>query len=239
MSTLLGSVEGALKNAKLFTVDPVPLLDKDDVMIQRAGRSIKKQVFRWKVNFPLPMTTVELDKVILMLTQWGRSDPVALVSRRYLVVWWMTSARPGDASLVTMDNVELIPIPNDLWKLKVGFREGKSIPIRGPYTVHTATRDTWAKWIGQAKGTHLVPPEIRSQVQATTLAAMQIVNAKLEARSVRRGSIQTLSAAKVPEETILAFSGHKSVEMLHRYLDWGWIRGKASDDGFLAARSLA
>lgn len=238
MSTLLGSIEGALKNAKLFTTEQVPLLDKTDVMIQRANRSINKQVFRWKVKFPLAMTVSELDKVIQMLTQWGRSDPIALVSRRYMVVWWITSARPGDAALVTMNNLELSKIPNDMWKLKVGFREGKSIPIRGPYTVHTATRELWARWIQHATGTHLVPPEIRTQVQATTLAAMHLVNGKLEARSVRRGSIQTLSVAGVPEPTIMAFSGHKTVEMLHRYLDWGWIRGKASDEGFTAAKSL-
>ena len=47
----------------------------------------------------------------------------------------------------------------------------------------------------------------------------------MEARSVRRGSLQTMALAGVPLETLILYSGHTNEKTLLRYLGWGHAAG--------------
>ena len=53
------------------------------------------------------------------------------------------------------------------------------------------------------------------------LVALRRVDPSLENGSVRCGALQPLAHAGVDEETLLLFSGHATLAMLRRYLNWG------------------
>ena len=58
------------------------------------------------------------------------------------------------------------------------------------------------------------------------LATFRKVDKTMEARSIRRGSLQTMASAGVPNADLMRYSGHSSERTLLRYLNWG---AKASD----------
>lgn len=67
------------------------------------------------------------------------------------------------------------------------------------------------------------------------MTVLQTLFPELEARSIRRGSIQSLAESGTPENVLLMFSGHKDLPMLYRYLDWGMMRGLMRNLGAEAA----
>ena len=67
---------------------------------------------------------------------------------------------------------------------------------------------------------------------------MLVIDSQLEQKSFRRGSLQTLSRAGVDEATMMHFSGHATVRMLHRYLNWGAVNGAVALKSHEAARHL-
>ena len=56
--------------------------------------------------------------------------------------------------------------------------------------------------------------------------ALRRAHPKLEQRSLRRGSIQTLAASGLSDEELLKYSGHTNVQMLRRYLNFGKLSGE-------------
>jgi hypothetical protein len=70
------------------------------------------------------------------------------------------------------------------------------------------------------------------------LFAIRRAGSDLNMRAMRRGSLQTLAQAGHTAEQLLAFSGHASVEMLKRYLDWGRLFGHEQQAGQAAAAAL-
>jgi hypothetical protein len=73
-------------------------------------------------------------------------------------------------------------------------------------------------------------------------AALRLGHMELEQRSLRRGALQTMADKGVSEEVMLQFSGHTTVAMLRRYLDWGRkgmdrAKGTRSAATFLAGGS--
>ena len=57
-----------------------------------------------------------------------------------------------------------------------------------------------------------------------------IIDTALEARSLRRGSLQTLATKGATHEQLMHFSGHKTLASLLRYLNWGSIVGKRESE---------
>lgn len=76
---------------------------------------------------------------------------------------------------------------------------------------------------------------IRPQDMTSTY---RLVDQQLEARSVRRGSLQLLAKQGVPLETIMLFSGHARKETLLRYLDWGLMASDTRDQMFKSGMCL-
>ena len=70
---------------------------------------------------------------------------------------------------------------------------------------------------------------IRSRANKTRLFDINASNMKstykltgnLEAKSIRRGALQTLAQAGIPITTLMLFSGHAREQTLLRYLNWG------------------
>ncbi len=109
--------------------------------------------------------------------------------------------------------------------LVLTFRRGKVVRTRGPYSVHTSLPSVWAAPI-LARLRSLQPSAQIFQgspmdtVSAGT-AALKAISPSLEARSLRRGSLQTLASNGAHYDELMKFSGHTSVDTLLRYLGWG------------------
>jgi hypothetical protein len=71
-------------------------------------------------------------------------------------------------------------------------------------------------------------------------AALKQVDVELEQRSIRRGALQHMATdGTTTEDVLMMFSGHKRVETLRRYLDWGKKHALREGRGKAAAASLA
>lgn len=220
---------GAISNAPIHgsTVH----MDTRGPEVRRIMRSIRKNSFRHNVNFPRPALYSEVSRALKFL------EPHFLATR-CLILWWFTAARPGDVLLLLANNVQYHGQLNTEWsKLAVKFVDGKSVAVRGPYTVHTAIPTVYLLHMMGESIEPLFHHQLRPSVFRATLQALKIVNPRLEARSIRRGALQSLALAGASDNTLMMFSGHKNVEMLHRYLDWGMMRGPARLEGATAAHS--
>jgi hypothetical protein len=49
----------------------------------------------------------------------------------------------------------------------------------------------------------------------------QLIDPRMEAKSVRRGSLQAMAACGVDHKTLMLYSGHLQETTLLRYLNWG------------------
>ena len=104
------------------------------------------------------------------------------------------------------------------------FRRGKGAKLRGrPYVVYTAKLPTF---MIQPIKTYLDTfPHLTSPLFAITPAKMlpifRLADKRMEARSIRRGTLQTMAQLKVPIDVLLMYSGHSCEKTLWRYLNYG------------------
>ena len=132
----------------------------------------------------------------------------------------------------------------DLDRCEIVVRRGKGAKTRGAYTVHTrCAPGPWAEALKAAlqREGWLWPAESQEARSANGLKVtrhLRTVDAQLEQRSIRRGALQAMAAAGVPEKRLLTFSGHTNVPMLLRYLDFGRKAARRAEDGSAAAEAL-
>jgi integrase len=161
-----------------------------------------------------------------------------------LKMMWSTCARVGCTTKLRRGDVLLRPDG----AMDVTFRDGKGVAFRGPYTVPTRIPPHWypalAAYLASiprpsdllfpvAPGTH---PSDRNRAM---LEALRCSRQELNMRAMRRGSLQTMARARVPLELLMVFSGHRNVETLKRYLDWGRLSSDLNNRGYEAARHLS
>lgn len=158
----------------------------------------------------------------------------SLPVRVILILAWIVCGRIGDIlQLMCTDVIVRLNGENEA-ELTLTFRRGKTIQVRGAFTVHASIPVEWARTVirwKEQRRTWLFPKEIGT---AVILLALRRVDSKLECRSIRRGAIQTMAAAGVSEEIMMYFSGHTSVKTLRRYLNWG-KEGRLRKDQMTAA----
>lgn len=215
IATLHGHIMGALRDARYYGFDIQ--YEPNTTEFRRLDHSITRRAHATRVDFPTPASFQEVNTTFEALLDHPHS--CRLYAARYLALWWITASRPLDATY--LHSLDMTHGNNG--QVSIKFLKGKGVNLRGPYTVHTALPDRWARhkhWILHFEG--VVVPEQRLQVvQRMTLAQLRITNPKLEARSIRRGSAQSLAATGASDDTLMMFTGHTSVATLHRYLDWG------------------
>jgi hypothetical protein len=222
--TLYGSLLGALRAAPLYGV---AVTKADDPGWSRMERYLQKKVYAEPVKFPTPLKLSEVDAIVTLLTAKGER-----MAAMYMALWWVTAARPQDVLRLKSRNVCILPDG----AMTVQFAEGKGVTIRGPYTVFTMSPPQWLHLFRQMPCTpELFPETIRKAVHECTMRTLRAVNGEAEARSVRRGALQSLALTGATDETLLSFSGHKEKKMLYRYLNWGKARAIGSKEGRLAA----
>ena len=161
-------------------------------------------------------------------------------TKAMLILAWQTTMRLGDVAQLRRSDVVLSPAPSNASSrgltMSVTFHRSKTARHRGPFTVHGFLPQQWVPTMQafldpQSAEEPLFPvtPETGSHIVAAT-RCLKTLDPQLEARSLRRGSLQTLATKGASHEQLLHFSGHKSIASLLRYLNWGAIVGREESE---------
>lgn len=216
--TLLGTIFGALQVQPGFENLP-----RHPIM-KRTARALQKEKNTQgplSPYTPVPATQIEVERAVINLLQ-SRNFSAALV----LILWWLTASRPGDILLIRLHNVKFLT-PDSI---SIMFVEGKTCAIIGAYTTATVFPEWMRQLFNQVtkqNAEFVFPPASRQRLMEEVVAALKKQNPLLQARSIRRGALVSMAKAGVSDATLLEFSHHSSVQMLHRYLDNGLWRLEA------------
>jgi hypothetical protein len=226
---MLGNVIGALRYTKILgsTIPPQPRLQEEPEirLLLRAGN---KQAHLTAGSVTIYAATPEEIHAALRLLHMRR----AFLPRLYLLLWWLLCARSGDVlELLGQHVVQRAGV------LSARFVSGKVVAVCGPVTTHTTALPPQQQQLIPNNGP-IFSPKIRTHISTTTMAALKSVNPRIEARSLRRGSLTALALSGASVETLLGFSHHKSPDMLFRYLGWGMDLKAGMDRGSQAAQVL-
>lgn len=229
LQTWAGHAIGACAKAPLYGF-PCTLSLTSDPLFKQWLRALEDEVLAFDVNQSYPLTKEELLKILLKAKENKEWDVVAC-----LQLLWATTQRVSCVLKLRRHNVHLKGT-----SLKAKFVEGKGVKARrSPYTVHSLCQrypGDLARYLRASQDMFLFPfPE---KTRAKLLKRAKEVNPKIECRSFRRGSLQTMAMANVDVETLLHFSGHTNLKMLLRYLNWGWHWGLMNKKGEKAATHL-
>jgi integrase len=179
------------------------------------------------------------DDVVAILAQ--EHDPTI---RSMLILAWVTAGRLGDVAQLAAADVRVKETVDGTTPCSITFRRGKTIPKRGPYTVDTLLSPQWAEEVKAFLATRTLSDRIFSEtaspggVVASATAAIRRARPNLEARSLRRGSLQTMATNNAKLEALLLYSGHKSVTTLYRYLNWGQVQSGTAAEAAVHAAAL-
>ncbi len=205
----LCTAQGALAMLPMYVRTPAILLNNCPIWRQ-ALRGATHRAKQELPRQPAPATFNDVTTAIRMES----SHPV----RTALILTWLTCARTGCILQLSRDDVDLRPDGS----LSIRFRKGKGARVRGPYTVHTTVIPPQLlamvrSWLDQRKS------KLFNMIKGRDIMlALRRVSPTLEQRSLRRGSLMTLSATPgVTDQLLMEFSGHTQVTTLRRYLSWG------------------
>lgn len=212
----LATIGGALRRLPQYTNCP-PLMLNLDPNWTDASKGVKMDVNTTLPQQAVPVTLTDVTTAIAAL------DPD---DKAAIAIAWLTTARLGDVLQLTKSDVKL-----DAQSITVSFRRGKRARLCGPYTVSSAVATGWAppirdllarKKVGEFLWSFpVLSARLRAQTELIHRCRAATGNGAFESRGLRRGALQTLAKANVPEETLLLFSGHTQMKTLLRYLDFG------------------
>jgi hypothetical protein len=225
---------GALSRASLYTTSQMDFPMASHAVIKDALKAAKKEENAFVSRPPKPCTKDNMQTAV---------EQAKGAVKEQLIMTWLTAGRVGDVLQLKQENVTLKPDA-----MAVQFRRGKGVELGSPYTVHTACPPEWRLTVeamlrrrspGQFLW-HADSPKARMLMGKEVAAALKQVDRDLEQRSIRRGALQHMATVdETSEETLMMFSGHKRVETLRRYLDWGKKHALRERRGKTAAGSLA
>ena len=218
------AIQGALKLLPLYVrAESIALSDYPEWT-----QGMKTLNAKAKEESPRAVTPVTLAQITEAVTKAPTAELKSI-----LIVAWLCAARIGDLLQLHVDDLT--------WDasrrcLAVTYRRGKTIKVRGPYTLQTEVPERWAEIVS----TYL--KDQKGRVWSVTVAAvcsvLRSVDPTLECRGIRRGSLQLMARNDVPEEVLLLFSGHTTLNMLRRYLAWGLVGSRKESTMMSASRKL-
>ena len=204
----MAAIQGALKNLPIsHGIGPVDLALSAEWLAAIKGVGGMAKSERPKVPHEASANQI-LDAI-----RKESSRPVKLLT----ALTWLCCGRTGDCRQLESADIKFF----DENGMTVTFRKGKTVARRGPYSLHTVFPPGWKDELNILDETFA--DELKNASVSSVLAALRRVEKSLENRSIRRGSLQALAKAGVPESTLLEFSGHTSIGMLRRYLAWGAV----------------
>jgi integrase len=223
----MASAQGALALLPMYRVVEHGVLLKHDVTWAENMRAVTRFAREEEPRTPKAMTTE-----IFTATMATERD---LQRRVVLALMWYTAQRVGCVLQLSKDNMHWNP--NDT--LSVTLKRGKSVKLRGPYTVHTTSLKTLKPMLMQYLNDVKPGARLFTLTPADMLSTFRLVDATMEARSIRRGTLQAMAQAGVPNDTLREYSGHTNDRTLLRYLNWGKAAGNARTRMETAGRVLS
>ena len=151
---------------------------------------------------------------------------------------WIVAGRMGDVQ--QLERKDLVFGSED--KLSVTMRRGKTVAVRGPYTVHTTTGKfsrQLKEYVESKNPDERLFPHQLLKFQKQLREALKRVSPELTLRSLRRGALQAMALQGTSAATLMSYSGHTREDTLKRYLNWGRLFGVARTAGFSAGRLLS
>jgi len=215
-TTKMATIQGALANLPLYGSikgSSLPILLRHEpawrLALKGAARKAREQAGRQ----PKPVSEQQIRTIL-------SNGTIHTEIRAAILLAWITAARVGDTLQLRKMDVDITDITNS--NVKVTWSRGKTVSIRGPYTV-SAQLPQQHKHLLIQTWQHITNQQlIFSQVTGKQVKlALRTVDMQLEQRSIRRGALQCLAAAGTSLETLQMFSGHTTTRMLLRYLGYG------------------
>ena len=207
----LCSLQGALSLLPMYRRVAHGISLKQDPVWQQTLQAIQRRAREETPRTPEAMTPEIFERTLAAETRPQH--------RAALQLMFFTSGRVGCVLLLQKEDLTFNPDGS----ITATFRRGKGVKARGPYTVH-----------GPRLHHHLAelqafvasaPRKLFSITPPQMLSTFRLCDPRMEARSVRRGSLQTMALAGVPLETLILYSGHTNEKTLLRYLGWGHAAG--------------
>jgi hypothetical protein len=234
IDTLAGNLIGAWKSAPLFFPN-LPFIDlMKDRTFARARNYIEKMAKQCAKKAPAAATPPQIRTAATLALRIGH-----IQAARFIALCWVTTGRMGCVEKLKAENLSWsraqIPGQAPRTALAVQFLEGKGVQIRGPYTVHTSM-GKFAPILTPLVGT--TGQMFMDKDRTIAQACLRAVNITLEARSLRRGSLQAMADKGASDEVLMHFSGHTRRSTLYRYLGWGLKRAQAAWLATEAAQAL-
>ena len=141
--------------------------------------------------------------------------------RQLAILTWSHCARPSNVLKLTRAAIQM---PGQSSTLQILWTDAKTAATRGPYTTYSTIgphSQEISSLLQKGKNDLLFPGAATTHGALKLLKQLRTALQIKDLRMIRRGSHITLAESGVPEETLLVFSGHSSVESLRRYLRWG------------------
>ena len=207
------STQGACSALPLYRRGVAPISLGQCPIWKAAMRTCARQMKTELPRHPTPATMRLIAEAIEMET----SLPVRVI----LLLCWHAAGRVSDILRLLRADVQVTASG----QLQLTHRHHKTVAHKGPYHITTAPLTPGhaamvRRWLLQREESKFLFPA--TPLLATqTRTALRRAAPHLELRSLRRGSLMDMASRKVPETTMLEFSGHTTVAMLRRYLAWG------------------
>ena len=198
-------------------------ISSDPVFSAASRRSSQLARITVKQNTRLtaPMSLATYQKVLDALV-----DPA---DRLFFEICWTLAARIGDARQLTSANITFDHAQATAEALPVTFRfvSGKTTQAHGPYSVRVVLSRTLAQRLTDHMK-HTGPHSSLWTAASQERLRVAVRAHNLTLRSVRKGSLQHQAALGVSDEALRLLSGHRRMETLHRYLNWGEYSANAA-----------
>jgi hypothetical protein len=181
------------------------------------------------------VTAVTLEEVKVLLSR------LSVDAQSVLLVAWLHAARVGNVFTVKVKESEIHRQQEGVHNWVITWTDAKTTPKIGAYTTHTAIPSVWLPSIvalshGKGPEDFLVHPHLEKSIVIALRAALRALNPKHDLRSLRRGSLTAMAKQGVDLETLLTYSGHRTVDMLLRYLQRGKVLQQRVVKGASAAQ---
>ena len=180
----------------------------------KISRFLEARAAASPASHPLPMTTAHARRLMQRM-----DEPIVTA----ILLAFVMGQRISDVMQLAGED-----LTTNGKNLVITFRRGKVIPKIGPFTLALALDTAVARqMVEMAKGrpgflfTPANSEAERLEMQSRVRQTLVDLDARLEARSIRRGGLQAMATRGESMESMLRVSKHASEKMLMRYLDWG------------------
>ena len=212
----LANVAGAFADFSLYTNSPVSFQLGREPVFRDAMKAASLASNEQQQEQPAA-TSDELQHMVEAAPDAG--------TKLALVLTWICGGRLGDVLHLIRKEVMLSSDFATSGLMQVQFARGKGARFNQPYTVSTFCPELWRaltmQMLERAGPRDWLFPGGEKVFGQLCRMAVRTVCPAYSVKSLRRGALQLLAKSGATDETLTSFSGHKSVDTLKRYLNWG------------------